>query len=152
MPGIIIDNDATGAFDRVIHGIALLALRSFGFLIVITRMLGLAWRTRKCYIKTGFGISERYYQSTSSKQNFGLGQGYTAVSDIWCVIHGVLMHTLASAYTGFTMYSVSSKVTHNQFGEGLVDGTGRVFSAQASTDITSTHVKRLTREEEALSA
>jgi hypothetical protein len=30
-PGIIIDNDAIGAFDRVINGFALIALRSLGF-------------------------------------------------------------------------------------------------------------------------
>jgi hypothetical protein len=57
-PVIIIDNDATGAFDRVINGLALIALRSLGFSIMVAGMLGLAWRNRKCYIKPGFGISE----------------------------------------------------------------------------------------------
>jgi hypothetical protein len=72
-PGIIIDNDVTGAFDRVINDIALIALFSLGFSLVIIRMLGFTWRTRKCFIKTGFGISQRHYQATPSNQNFGLG-------------------------------------------------------------------------------
>jgi hypothetical protein len=117
---------------------------------MVTRMLGLTWRKHKCYIKTGIGISERYYQSSISKQSFGLGQGYTAASDIWCVIHGVLMHTLASAYIGFAMFSVSSKIVHKRIGEGLIDDNGLVVSAQSSTYITSTHVKCFTPDEDIL--
>jgi hypothetical protein len=81
-PGIIIDNDVTGAFDRVICGIALIALGSFGFASSVTCMLGTTWNKHKCYIKSGFGVSERYYKSTDQTQNLGLGQGSTAASDI----------------------------------------------------------------------
>jgi hypothetical protein len=105
-PGIIIDNDATEAFGRVINGITLIALRSRGFSLVIIKMLRLTWRTRKCYIKTGFRISQQHYQSTPSKQKNGLGQASTVASYIWCVMYGVLMKTLAFAYIGFTMSSV----------------------------------------------
>jgi hypothetical protein len=45
-PGIIIDNDATGAFDRVIYGIVLLALCSIGFASSATIMLGLTCSKR----------------------------------------------------------------------------------------------------------
>jgi hypothetical protein len=61
-PGIIIDNDATCSFDRFICGIALLALRSIGFATSVTRMFGLTWSKRKCYIKTEFGVSGSFYQ------------------------------------------------------------------------------------------
>jgi hypothetical protein len=70
--GIIINNDATGAFDRVICGIALLALRSIGFASSVTGMIGLKWSKIKCYKKTGFGFPESFYQSTDEKQMFGL--------------------------------------------------------------------------------
>jgi hypothetical protein len=134
----------------VINGFTRIALCSIGFSIMVTRMLGLTWRKRKCYIKTGFGISERCYQSSISKQSFGLGQGSTAASDIWCVIHGVLMHTLASAYIVFTMFSVSSKIVHTHIGEGLIEDNGLVVSAQSYTKIISTHVKRFTPDEDVL--
>jgi hypothetical protein len=62
-PGIIIDNDTTGAFDRVINGSVLIALRILGFSLTVTRMLGLTWRKRKYYVKTGLGISKQYYKS-----------------------------------------------------------------------------------------
>jgi hypothetical protein len=51
-PVIIIGNDATGAFDRVINVCALIELHILGCSIVFTRILGLTWRKRKCYIKT----------------------------------------------------------------------------------------------------
>jgi hypothetical protein len=149
-PGIIIENAATVAFDRVINGFALIALCSIGFYIVVTRMMGLTWRKRKCYIKTGFGISDRYYQSSISKKSFGMGQGSISASEIWCVIHGVLMQTLASSYIGFTMFSVSSNIVHTGIGEGLIDDTGLVVYSQSSTEITSTRVKRFTPDEEFL--
>jgi hypothetical protein len=115
-------------------------------------MIGLTWRKRKCYIKTGFGISERYYKSPPYKQSFGLGQGSTYASDIWCVIHGVLMHTLALAYIGFAIYSVSSNIIHKCIGEGQIDDTGLVVSSQSSTEITPTRTKRFTKDEDLLFA
>jgi hypothetical protein len=90
-PGIIIDNDATGSFDRVICGLALIALRRICFTTSVIRMLGNTWNKRKCFIKTGFGVSRRSYQSTDDKPTFDLGQGSTAASDIWCIIHGILI-------------------------------------------------------------
>jgi hypothetical protein len=63
-PGTIIDHDATGAFIRVLCGIALIALRSIGFATSITRMLGLTWSSKKCYIKAVFGVYDSFYQST----------------------------------------------------------------------------------------
>jgi hypothetical protein len=34
------------------------------------------------------------------------------------------MHTLASAFIGFEMFYVSSKIVHHHIGEGLIDDTG----------------------------
>jgi hypothetical protein len=62
IPGIIIDSDATGDFNRVICGIALLALHIIGFATSVARMLGITWSKRECYIKTGFGVHESFYQ------------------------------------------------------------------------------------------
>jgi hypothetical protein len=50
------------------------------------------------------------------------------------------------------MSSVSSKVVHKRIGEGFIDDTGLVVSAQASTEITSSRVKRFSHDEAALFA
>jgi hypothetical protein len=54
------------------------------------------------------------------------------------------MHTLASSYIGFAIFSVSSKIIYKRIGEGLIDDTGLVVSSQSSTEITSKRVKRFT--------
>jgi hypothetical protein len=60
------------------------------------------------------------------------------------------MNTLASAYIGFFMLSVSSKAVHKRIGEGLIDNTGLIISAQASTKIISTRFKRFSNDKAAL--
>jgi hypothetical protein len=60
------------------------------------------------------------------------------------------MNTLASAYVGFVMFSVSRKVVHNLIGEGPIDYTGLIVSAQASTEITSTQGNHFSNDEAAL--
>jgi hypothetical protein len=60
------------------------------------------------------------------------------------------MHKLASAYIGVAMFSMSNKIAHKRTSEGLIDETGLVVSAQSSTEITSTHMKRCTPDEDVL--
>jgi hypothetical protein len=109
-------------------------------------MLGITWRNRKCYIKTGLSISTHYYQSSTNTKNVGLGQGSTAASDIWCIINGILMHILAASYIGFAVFSVSSKIVHRRIGEGLIDDTGLISSSKSSSKITPLSRKRFTIE------
>jgi hypothetical protein len=73
-------------------------------------MLDITWNKRKCFIKTGFGVYDRFYQSTDDKQIFGLVQGSTAESDIWFIIHGILMHTVATYFISIVLISISGTV------------------------------------------
>jgi hypothetical protein len=149
-PGIIIDSDATGAFDRVICGIALLDLRFIGFALSVTIILGLTWINRKCYIKTGFGVSERFYQSTEENHTFGLVKVSTAAADIWCIIHGILMHTVATYFICIILVSVSGITQHKRIGEGLIDDTGLAASALLSNETASSRNKQFKPDESAL--
>jgi hypothetical protein len=92
----------TGAFDRVIDGIALRALHIIGFATSITRMIGITWSKRKCNIKTGSGVCESFYQSSEEQQTFGIGQGCTATTDIW-FLHGIIIHTVATYFIGISI-------------------------------------------------
>jgi hypothetical protein len=93
-------------------------------------MLDITWSKRKCFINTGFGVLDRFYESTDLQQSFGLGQGSTAASDIWCIIHGILMHTAATYFFGIILVSVSGAVQHKRVGEGLIDDNGLATFAQ----------------------
>jgi hypothetical protein len=157
-PGMIIDNDATRAFDRVICRLALIALQSLNFASSFTRMLGTTWRQHgvnanvilKWEMVVGVGVSKRYYQSTAHKQTFGLVPSSTAASDIWCIIHDILMHMFATYFIAIIFVSVSSSVLHNHVGEGLIDKTGLVTSAQSSIESTPSGIRSLSPDEAAL--
>jgi hypothetical protein len=111
-------------------------------------MLGTTWSKRKCFINTGFGgVSYISYQSTENKHNFSLGQGSTPPSNIWCIIHGILVHTVVTYFVGIILVSVSGTIQHTRVGEGLIDDTGLAYSAQSSTEISSTTIKDFSPDE-----
>jgi hypothetical protein len=83
IPTVLHGIDATKAFDMVINGITLLALRGIGFQESVTNMIGKTWSGRKCHVKTAFDISARYYSSTLVKLLYGLGQCSTPVIYLW---------------------------------------------------------------------
>jgi hypothetical protein len=149
-PGIIMDNDATGTFERNICGISLLTLRSIGFAMSVTRMIGITWSKSKCYIKTALGVSESFYQSSEEKQTFGLGQGSTAATDMWCIINVLSMHTVAAYFIGIIPISVSGMIQHKRIGEGLIDDTRLAASAQSSIEMTPLRHKQFTPDESSL--
>jgi hypothetical protein len=104
----------------------------------------------KCFIKTGFGVSDRFYQSPDDKQTFGLGQGSTAASDMWCIIHRILLHTAATYFIGIVILSVYGSAHHKRVGEGFIDDIGHVASSKSSIEITPTRNKYFSPDESAL--
>jgi hypothetical protein len=87
-------------------------------------MIGITWNKRKYLIKTGFGVSNRFCQSKDDEQTFGLGQGPTTASDIWCIIHGILIHTVVTYFISIVLVSVSGAVQHKMVDEDLIDDNG----------------------------
>jgi hypothetical protein len=114
-------------------------------------MLGKTWNKHKCFIKTSFGVSDRSYQITENTQTFGLGQGSTTANEIWCIIHGILMHTVATYFVGIILVSIYyGRIQHKCVGEGLIDDTGLAYSAQPSNEISSTQIKYFSPDESIL--
>jgi hypothetical protein len=72
---------------------------------------------------------------------FDLGQGSTSASNIWCIMHGILIHTVPKYFVGIILVSVSGRIQHTNVGEGLIDDTGLAYSAQSSTEFFSTKIK-----------
>jgi hypothetical protein len=90
----------------------------------------------------GIDVSDSFYQSTDDKQTFGLRQGSTAATDMWCIIHGIFMHTVATYFIGIIIVSVSGIIQHTRIGEGLIDDTGLAASVQSSTEMTPSRHKQ----------
>jgi hypothetical protein len=149
-PAVLHDIDATKAFDLVINGIALLDLRSIGFQEAVTTMIGKTWSRRKCHVKTAFGVSTNSYISTLANLLYGLGQGSTPATDLWGILHGLVMNALALAFIGILIISVSKQRRHERIGEWFIDDTGLGTTNPHSTAMTQSTIKALKIEEREL--
>jgi hypothetical protein len=149
-PAVLHDIDATKAFDLVINGIALLDLRSIGFQESVTNMIGKTWNRIKCHVKTAFGVSTNSCSLTLANLLYGLGQGSTQATDLWGIIHGLIMNALELSLIGIIILSVSKQRQHERICEGFIDDTGLGSTHPHSTAITPSTIKVLTIEEKEL--
>jgi hypothetical protein len=106
-------------------------------------MLGSAWSNQKCLIKSGFGVSDRFYQYTEYKQTLGLEQGSIEATDTWCIIHWIIIHTVTTYFIGIILIYVYGMIQHKRVGEGLIVDPGLAASAHSSNEITSSRNKQL---------
>jgi hypothetical protein len=60
------------------------------------------------------------------------------------------MYTIATYFVGIILVSVSGTIQHKRVGEGLIDDTGLAYSAQSSTEISSTTLKDFSPDESIL--
>lgn len=86
----ICSNDAKGCYDRIIHGIASLAMQRVGIKRpAIACMFGCLQQLRH-YVCTAFGVSDIWDTVKSDLPAHGVGQGNGAGPAIWTVISLVL--------------------------------------------------------------
>jgi hypothetical protein len=127
-----------------------LALRSIGFQESVTNMIGKTWSRRKCHVKTAFGISTNSHSSTLANLLYGLGQGSTPATDLWGIIHGLVVNALALSFIGILIISTSKQHQHEHIGQGFIYDTGLGTTSPHSTAITQATMKALTIEEREL--
>jgi hypothetical protein len=97
--------------------------------------------------KKTYGVSTESYCSTLEELLYGLGKGSTSVTDMWGILHGLIMHAVALAFVGILFLSASGHLQHEQTVEGFTDDTGLGTTHPHSTAMTSSSQKELTREE-----
>jgi hypothetical protein len=109
-------------------------------------MIGKTWSRRKCQIKTAFGVSMISYSSTLTNLLYGLDQGITPVTDLWGILHGLVMNVLALSFIGILILSISKQLQHERIGKGFIDDTGLGTTHPHSIAITPSTIKALTIE------
>jgi hypothetical protein len=87
------------------------------------------------------------YRSTLAELIYGLGQGSTSVTDIWGVLHGLIMHAAALSFVGILLLSVSGLLHYERIGEGFIDDICLGTTDPHSTAITPMNQKVFTNEE-----
>jgi hypothetical protein len=75
-------------------------------------MIVKTWSRRKCHVKTAFGVSMNSYSSTLANLLYGLGQGITPETDLWGILHGLVMNALALSFIGILILFISKQSQH----------------------------------------
>ena len=88
------DNDAKSCYDRIINGLAMIVSRRLGMPVPAVATHATVLFHMKYHLKTKFGISAAYIQSSLDNFLFGTGQGSGASPAIWLLISTVLLSVL----------------------------------------------------------
>jgi len=86
-----IENDAMGAYDRIMNNLVLLILRKLGFPGEVSKCLGDIWDNVTHKIKTIYGIATPTYYSTTEQPLYGPGQGSTCGPPFYAVMYILLI-------------------------------------------------------------
>jgi hypothetical protein len=121
--GIVFDNDAKGCYDRIISGVALVSLRSLGYLKESVKMLGLLWAQMEHHVCTGFGVSDKTYGSTTEKLLYGIGQGSCASPILWALINQLLLAALGEKFTCIRLVAIDGEEEHIRPGNSFIEDT-----------------------------
>ena len=95
----VLDNDATGCYDRIIVALGMIAALRLGMPRNAVRMHAQALAKMQYFVKTAHGISEAFYRSVKEFLLFGTGQGSGASPSVWLTLVVCLLSALSAIAT-----------------------------------------------------
>ena len=130
--GIVFNNDAKAAFDRMVPSIGGMALRRLGASKNAVEALLRTLENMKYQIRTALGISAETF---SNIQDWVLGtlQGSGASPCLWLAITCVLLGALSKKSTGITFRNPRGTLQFQRVGEAYVDDTDLWTALERST-------------------
>jgi len=129
--GAVVILDASGAYGRVSHAIAVLTLMSFGVPQKVCKVLFYTLQKAKHHIKTGFGRSEAVYDN-EEVPIMGIVQGNGLGPTLWCLISTIIFRMMEKAGHGVSMVSALSLTLVQLVGFAFVDDTDLFCAAKMS--------------------
>jgi hypothetical protein len=130
--GALCSNDAKSCYDRIVHNVAVLALRRLGMPAAPLRSMFETLQKASHHVSTAFGISARSYGSTRDPALQGVGQGNGAGPAIWAVISTVIIATMATQGHGFNILTALSCGLVSFVCYAFVDDTDVIHSADST--------------------
>jgi hypothetical protein len=118
------DNDAKSCYDRIVNGLAMIAAQRLGMPPSAIATHAGTLHKMQYAIKSAFGVSEGYVQSSPGAFLFGTGQGSGASPAVWLTISTVLLATLSDLVPrGMRYSSPNKKCTVERHSDAFVDDT-----------------------------
>ena len=118
------DNDAKSCYDRIINSVAMMAARRLGMPENQVATHAGVLKNMRYVVKTAYGVSESYIQSTSSVFLFGTGQGSGASPAIWLTLSTLMLDTLKELLPrGMKYISPDQSMSVERYSDAFVDDT-----------------------------
>ena len=115
------DNDATGCFDRVPCTIAMLSSRRLGATKNMCKMQADTLRRIQHKLRTAFGTSTTFYESTSECEIHGQGQGSRAGPPTWVFVSSLLLDCMNNMAHGLAFSCPKRQLHHRRTNDAFVD-------------------------------
>ncbi len=132
--GALCSNDAKSCYDRIVHNIAVLALRRLGLPPAPIASMFTTLQKASHHVSTAFGISARTYGGARHPALQGVGQGNGAGPAIWAVISTVIIAVMATQGHGFNLLSALTSTLISFVCYAFVDDTDLVHSARTTAN------------------
>jgi hypothetical protein len=94
--GALCANDAKSCYDRIVHNVAVLALRRLGMPAAPIQSMFDTLQLASHHVSTAFSVSKHNYGGHRQPPLQGVGQGNGAGPAIWAVISTVIITTMAA--------------------------------------------------------
>ena len=103
-------NNAEGCYDRSVPPRALLCCRRMGLPKTAAQMMGEILQNTIYKLKTGHGISDRTYLSTTLRRILGSGQGSGASPCIWTLVLNPILSSVSKKFKCLKIFTPSKKI------------------------------------------
>ena len=120
--GVSFDNNAEGCYDRIVPPHALLCCRRMGLPKTAAQMMGEVLQNTIYKLKTGHGISDRTYFSTTLRRILGSGQGSGVSPCIWTLVLDPILLSVSQKFKCLEIIT-PTKQHISRLGDAFVDNT-----------------------------
>jgi hypothetical protein len=135
LPGGLCVNDAKSCYDRIVHCVAMLAMRRLGVPEAPIRSMFEAIQRMRHHVRTAFGDSVTTFGGRDTDTPVhGVGQGNGAGPAIWAAVSSPVIEVMRSRGFGTEFVSALSGALVKFVGYAFVDDTDLCQTARSPTD------------------
>ena len=119
--GGLFDCDATGCYDRILPAFQSLHTRRMGLSKEISTFVAKIMFKCRRYVKTKYGVSDEYIQSTVDEVLYGIGQGNGGGPGMWVSQLTVMFQVVQKIAVGIKFKAPTLEEVYETVGLGFVD-------------------------------